>query len=160
MEQKTHLLIFSLDENRYALPLESVERVIRLVKVTPITDAPAIFLGLLNMGGKYIAVIDMRKRFHLPPKEPDLDDQIIIVQTLKRKVAFLVDKVIRVCEWDHSKTVEAETILPGLGEFVKKVTCLEDEMILVYDLDKVLSFEEEKHLDEAIPAENEVVKNK
>ncbi len=59
-------IVFTLDEQRYALHLSAVERVICVVEITPLPKAPEIVLGIINVGGQIIPVIDMRKRFRLP----------------------------------------------------------------------------------------------
>jgi purine-binding chemotaxis protein CheW len=72
------LVLFSLEEPRYALYLSAVERVIRSVEVTPLPKAPEIVIGVINIQGEIIPVIDIRKLFHLPIHEISIDDLFII----------------------------------------------------------------------------------
>jgi len=143
------LVVFTLDENRYALYLSAVERVVRMVEITPLPKAPGIVLGVVNLQGRVIPVINMRRRFNLADREIELGDQLVIAHTPQRSVAFAADSVSSVIEYPKEKVVEAENILPGM-EYVEGVVKLEDGMILIHDLDTFLSFEEAKMLDKAL----------
>ncbi len=68
----TQYIVFILDSQRYALDLPAVERVERMVHITPLAGAPAIVLGIVNMHGRIIPVIDVRQRFNLPRREVSL----------------------------------------------------------------------------------------
>jgi len=72
------LIVFTLDAQRYALHLSAVERAIRMVEITPLPKAPEIVIGVVNIHGAVIPVLNIRKRFRLPEREPDLGDQLIV----------------------------------------------------------------------------------
>ena len=78
MSKFHHLVVFSLDDQQYALLLPVVERVINAVAVTPLPEAPDIVLGVINIYGEIIPVMNIRKRFGLPEREIDIKDQLII----------------------------------------------------------------------------------
>ena len=148
------LVAFSLNDQRYALPLSAVERIIRAVEITALPKAPAIVLGIVNVGGRIVPVVNVRQRFHLPDREIEPWDQVILGQTGRRTVALVVDEVSSVVTRPESEVIAAHEILPGL-EGVQGVARFEDGMILIYDLDKFLSLEEEAVLDRAlVKAEN------
>lgn len=149
MGRSNHLVIFILNEQRYALFLPAVGRILRMVEITPLPKAPEIVLGVINMQGRIVPVLDIRKRFRLPERELDPSDQLVIACTSKRAVALAVDKVIGVVERSGQEVIAAEKILPGM-EYVEGVAKLEDGMILIHDLDTFLSLEEEKALDEVM----------
>ena len=139
-------LVFSLDEQPFALRLSAVERVIRAVEVTPLPGAPEIVLGVINVRGQIIPVFNTRKRFRLLEREIDLSDQLIIARARTRIVALIVDAVSGVYESLEQEMVEAESILPGIKQ-IAGVVKLRDGLILIHDLDTFLSLEEEKALD-------------
>ncbi len=85
------LVPFLLDDQRYALHLDVVERVIPAVEITPLPKAPEIVLGLINIRGKIIPVLNIRRRFRLPDRETELTDHFIIANTSKRTVALPAD---------------------------------------------------------------------
>jgi purine-binding chemotaxis protein CheW len=149
MNRLIRLVHFNLDDQKYALFLSAVVRIIRVVEITGLPKAPEIVLGVINMHGLIIPVFDIRKRFRLPQREMQLDDQLIIASTSKRTVALLVDSVSDVIDIPEEKIIAGEKILPGL-EYVEGVVKTEDGMILIHDLEQFLSLQEEKALHEAL----------
>jgi Chemotaxis signal transduction protein len=140
---------FTLDEGHYALDLSAVERIIQTVEITLLPEAPDIVLGVINIHGKIIPVVNIRRRFRLSEKDIEPTNRLIIAHTLKRTVALVVDVVLGVIETPEDRVVKADTVLPGM-DYVQGVVKMEDGMILIHDLNKFLSLEEEKTLDTAI----------
>ncbi len=145
MNETMQLLAFSVGDYRYALPLSAVKRIVRAVEVTPLPDAPDTILGLINVQGQIMPVLNMRRRLGLPEREVNLSDRLIIGHTSKRTVALLVDAVSGVIEPKGQEVITAEKILPGAG-CVGEVAKLAEEIVLVQDLDTFFSFEEEEAL--------------
>jgi purine-binding chemotaxis protein CheW len=143
------LVIFTLDEQSYALHLPSVERAIHMIEITPLPSAPEIVIGVVNVHGAVVPVLNIRKRFRLPEREPDLGDQLIIAHTARRIVALVVDTVNDVVAFRAGELVAPETILPQL-EHLEGVVKLDDGMIFIQDLDAFLSLEEDQALEAAI----------
>jgi purine-binding chemotaxis protein CheW len=142
-------VVFTLDEQRYALYLHAVTRVVRMVEITHLPKAPEIVRGVVNVQGQVIPVVDIRKRFRLPEREPEPGDQLIIVNTPRRSVALVVDAVEGVIEHSRQEMIALEKILPGT-EYIEGVIKLEDGLVLIHDLDKFLSLEEDKELTAAL----------
>jgi purine-binding chemotaxis protein CheW len=149
MNLREPLVVFTLDEQRYALPLAAVERGIRVVEIVSLPKAPEIVLGIINAQGRVIPVVNIRKRFRLPEREIHLSDQCIIAHTARRTVAFVVDEVSGVLEPADQAVAAVEQILPKLV-YVVGVVKLADGMVLIHDLDSFLSLEEEQTLEEAM----------
>lgn len=147
--KRTQLVVFSLDEQQYALHLSAVERTVRVAEVTPLPKAPEIVLGVINVQGQIVPVVDVRKRFRLPQREIALSDRFIIAQTSKRRVAIVADSVRGVTERPEQEVIAGEDILPRM-EYVEGVAILEDGVVLIHDLDKFLSFEEERILNDTL----------
>lgn len=144
-----HLIVFSLDRQRYALPLHMIDRVVRMVAITPLPKAPDIVLGVVNFQGQVIPLINMRQRFNLPKKEIALSDQLVVAHTSRRPVALVADAVHDVIASSALNLIDTEQVLPGV-EYVEGVIKLEDGLILIHDLDKFLSLEEESSLSLAL----------
>ena len=134
---------------RYAVSLAAVERIVHVVEVAPLPKAPEIVLGLINFAGRIIPVVDMRQRFRLPAREAGLYDQVIIARTSKREIAFIADGVAGVIECPEAEITAAAKIVPGL-EYLQGVLKLKDGLIFIHDLERFLSLDEEKSLDEAM----------
>lgn len=144
-------LVFILEGQRYALHLPAVDRVVHMVHITPLPGAADIVLGIVNVEGRVIPVIDVRERFNLPKREISLSDRLIFAHTAQRPVALMADAVADVAECSKQSLVSAENVLPGL-KHVEGIMKLGDELILIHDLDKFLSLEEEKSLELALAA--------
>ncbi len=149
MNQSQHFVLFNLDEQQYALHLPVVERVLRIVEVSPLPQAPEIVLGMINIQGRILPVINLRRRLGLPEHEIHLSNQLIMVRTSHRSVALVVDFVSGVVERSENEIVPEKRILPGM-EYIRGVTLFQDGVILIHDLDQFLSLGEEKALEEAM----------
>jgi len=143
------LFVFTLEEQRYALSLDSVEKVVRLVEFTSLPKAPEIVLGVINVQGRIIPVMNIRKRFGLPEREPSLSDQLVLARTSRRSVAFVAEGADGIIEKDEADIIGREEIIPGI-EHVEGVVKLEGGMVFIHDLDRFLSVEEEDALDSAM----------
>lgn len=141
--------VLGFDDLRIALPLHCIERVIRAVYLTPLPNAPDIVLGMVNVQGHVIPAINLRKRFRLAERDIALTDQVVIAHTGRRTVALVTDTVHGIFKYEPPDIASAETILPGL-EYLDGVVKLEDGLILIHNLDRFLSLEEEQSLDRAM----------
>jgi purine-binding chemotaxis protein CheW len=140
------LVAFILGEQQCALPLTTVQRVVRMVEVTPLPKAPEVVLGVIDFQGNIIPVISMRKRFGLAESETSLNDQMIVASVGTRSVALVVNTVIGVLERAAEEVTEAEKIVPG-AQYVEGISRLKGGILFVHDLDRFLSKKEEQQLD-------------
>lgn len=142
MSEKDKLLIFSLSGLRCALPIVSIKRILRAVEISPLPQAPEIVMGLINVQGHVIPVLNIRRLFHLPEIEVNLNDQIVIACTETRHVAILVDCAIAVAEYDVQDIIPSEELFPGI-DYLEGVAKLQDYIIYIYSLDRFLSSKDE-----------------
>lgn len=149
MSSASALVVFTLDEQQYALRLPVVERVIPAVAITPLPHAPDTVLGVINVRGRILPVLDIRKRSGLPAHDIRLSDQFIVAHTARRPVALVVDSVSAVLTPAPHSVTAAGQILPGTA-YVAGVVKLGDGMIVIHDLDQFLSLDEEETLDRAL----------
>ena len=143
------LLVFRLDDWKCALHIASVEKVHRAVAITPVPGLPEIALGIVNVHGRVLPVVNLRGRFHLPEKELTPSAHLIVAHTSRRTVVLVVDSVDGVMECNEQEITTADAILPGMGH-VEGVLKLNDGMILIHDLGSFLSIEEDAALDRAM----------
>lgn len=149
MKKPDFLIVFSLDNQSYALPLSASERVVRMVAISPLPNAPDIIMGVVNFHGTVIPVINMRRRFGLPEREPSLSDQLVIAHSARRPVVLVADAVLDVIAYDAQSQIAAEDILSGV-EYVEGVVKLTEGLIFIHDLDRFLSLEEEDALNRVL----------
>ena len=147
--QAQKLVVFILDDQRYALSLACVQRAIRVVAITPLPAVPAIVLGIIDLGGMIIPVINIRGRFNRPPRDVRLSDHLLVATTGKRTVALLVDETQGVIEASPESYALAGEILPGLELFHGAMKA-EDGLILIHDLERLLCLEAETAIDLAL----------
>lgn len=143
------LLVFRLKEQHFALPLATVERVIQAVAVTPLPGAPAVVLGVIDVAGRLLPVFDVRRRMSMPAREIDPADQFLIARTARRTVALVIDEARDVIDQEPSARVESAWTVPGI-EHVQGVVKGEDGLVLIHDLERFLSLDEERTLDQAL----------
>jgi len=153
MTAPTGLAVFRLDAQRYALRLDAVERFVRAVEVTVLPRAPAIVLGAIDVAGSVVPVLSLRRRFGLPEREIDVMDQFLIARIPSRMVALVVDEALGVIASPSEGVIEAARIVPGLAH-LQGVVRLDDGLVLIHDLERCLSLDEQRALDKALePAE-------
>lgn len=139
------LVMFRLEGQRYAVRLDVVERIVRAVAVTALPGAPAIVLGVIDVAGKIIPVLNLRKRLGLPDRDIGVPDQFLIARTAQRPVALVVDEALALIDVPAAEIVESIQIVPRLG-FIQGVVKLPDGLALIHDLESFLSLEEAESL--------------
>lgn len=151
-DDDSRYVTFLLDGQRYALALAAVQRILLAVEITPLPGAPSIVLGVVDMAGRIIPVLNLRRRLGLQEREVGPDDQLLIAQTSRRAVALVVDEARDVIGCASAGIVESERIVPGL-EQIQGVIRMEDGLVLIHDLDRFLSLDEARALDAAMNEE-------
>lgn len=143
------LVVFRLDDQRYALALPIVERVLRMVEIVPFPKAPEIVSGAIDVQGQLLPVLNVRRRFRLPERGATSRDQLVIARTRRRRVVLAVDAVEGVIDPPAAERVPAAAVAPGL-DYVRGVTRLEPHgLIFIHDLETFLSLDEERALETA-----------
>ena len=120
------LVVFVIEERQYSLPLTVVERVLPMVAVSPLPQAPPIALGVINLHGKVIPVLDLRRRFGFPPRDYGLAAHLLVARTMRRTLALPVDAVLGVREVAVDAITPPDAVLPGVGHVVGIVTLADD----------------------------------
>ena len=143
------LVVFVLDGQEYALHLSSVERVLPMVAVSPLPKAPTIALGVINLHGQVVPVVDIRRRFVRPSRDYGVSGQLLVARTSRRGLVLPVDEVLGVREVPVEGVTSADAVLPGIGH-VAGIVALEDGLLFIHDLDTFLSLDEEGQLTEAL----------
>ena len=143
------IVTFSLDQRLYALPLNSVVRVIHAVYISSLPKAPNIVCGVINVKGVIIPVVDIRKRFGLASREIESNDQLIIANTGKRTIAIMVDEVNEILAIDAGQQINTREEMSYVG-YIGGIAKIQDELVLIYDLERFLDLDEEKRLEIAL----------
>ncbi len=120
-----------------------------MVAASLLPKAPAIALGVINLRGQVVPVVDIRRRFGLPPRDWSLSAHLLVARTIRRTLALPVDEVLGVREIAREAVTSPDVILPGIGH-VSGIAALLDGLLFIHDLDAFLSLDEQQRLTEAL----------
>jgi purine-binding chemotaxis protein CheW len=139
---------FRLGDETYGVNVMQVQEVLRITEIAPVPGAPDYVVGIINLRGNVVTVIDTRKRFGLYPKEPDDSSRIVIIEAEDQVIGILVDSVAEVVELRSSEIESA----PNVGNeessrFIQGVTSRNGELLILVDLNRFLSDEERAELE-------------
>ena len=143
------VVVFTIDGQCLAVLLGIVERVVGVVQITPLSNAPETVLGVINFHGEIIPVMSIRKKLGLPEREIKLNDNLIIARASKRRVALLVDNIMGMLEGSEKELIPIEAVLPEV-RCPERFGKLRDGIILIHNLDEFFSEPEEKMLDKVL----------
>lgn len=156
MNTLINLACFKVGEETFAADIMQIREIILCRKVTRIPKAPDFIEGIINLRGRVIPVIDMRKRLGLPAIEPTRAARIIVMKFQDRKrVGVIVDSVVNVIRIKEDEMQAAPNIAKGIeSEYLKGIVRVGDELVLVLDMEKVLTTTEKVRLDEIFSSDN------
>ncbi|MDR9436643.1 MAG: chemotaxis protein CheW [Thiohalophilus sp.] len=142
-EPSIQWVTFKLEGEKYGIKVMQVQEVLRMNEIAPVPGAPDYVLGIINLRGNVVTVIDTRKRFGLPIREPDDSTRIVIVEAENQIVGILVDSVAEVA---NLRTSEIETA-PNVGndesaKYIQGVSSQDGELLILVDVNKLLTDEE------------------
>lgn len=126
------LLVFSIDSLRLGLDPAAVDRAVRACAVTALPGAPDPVMGVVNLQGEVVPVLDMRQRLRLPRRPIGLDDQLLVVHADGRRYALVVDDIDAVREFPAALVVPAGEVADGLAH-LEGVVRLPDGLLLIED---------------------------
>ena len=126
-----------------------MERVVRAAAITALPEAPEIVLGILDLQGRIIPVINLRKRFRLTERETRSEDQFVIARTGTLTLALVVDSAQSVIDGAELTVTAPDEILTGMG-YLEGVTRTEEGLVLIHDLETLLFASEEELLAQAL----------
>ncbi len=138
------LVTFNLAEEEFAINILNVQEIIRMLPITRVPNAPKFVEGVINLRGKVIPVVDMRKRFKLASAAVTEDTRIIVVNLLAQTVGFVLDAVSEVLRLPLSVIDDPPAVVAGIGsEYMNGVGKLQDRLIILLDLERLLDSQEE-----------------
>lgn len=137
------LVSFNIGEEEFGVDILKVQEIIRLVEITKVPNAPSFVEGVINLRGKVIPVIDLRKRMGLPSIASNIETRIIVVEIENKIVGFLVDCVNEVLRISRNITEPPPEVISGLNsDYITAIGKLEDRILILLDLEKILSTSE------------------
>lgn len=134
---------FRLQEETYGINVMQVQEVLRYTEIAPVPGAPGYVMGIINLRGNVVTVIDTRARFGLAAGDVTDNSRIVIIEAERQVIGILVDSVAEVV---YLKQSEVDTA-PNVGtdesaRFIQGVSNREGELLILVDLNKLLNDEE------------------
>lgn len=138
--QAQHILLFKVDQYLFALEIYCLVAVTRILEITPVARTADFFCGLINLRGKLTPVIDLRKLFLFEDKPRDKKTRLITIKSNGHYIAIVVDQVNGFKIVPESSLEEAPEIM--FDQFIKSVSKLDDQLILILNETKLINKEE------------------
>jgi purine-binding chemotaxis protein CheW len=151
-QELEQLAVFRVDDGRYALPLATVARIVRAVETTPLPRAPATVVGVIDVHGEVLPVLNLRRKLQLAEREITPSDHFLIARTERRTLVLVIDRPEAVIEVPAVEIVNTNAI-ESCPEQFRGIVKLPDGLVLIHDLEKFLSLEEELALNDALSEE-------
>lgn len=154
-EKEVQLVVFELKNGEtsteYGVTITNVQEIKRLISPTKLPEAPAFVEGVINLRGKVIPLIDLRKRFGVNAAENTDDTRIIVVSIKGQTVGIIVDSVKEVLRLPESSIEPPPPVIAGItATYFTGVGKLENRLLVLLDLDSILNEEESQELLEAV----------
>ena len=147
-EELLQLVSFNIGQEEFGLGIQSIQEINRMVEITRVPNSPEFVSGVINLRGKVIPIINLRKRFGFPPKENDRNTRIMVVELGGMVVGFIVDSVSEVLRIPKNITEPPPSIVAGIGsEYITAVAKLENRLLILLDLERVLKDKEKQELE-------------
>ncbi|MBF0482879.1 MAG: purine-binding chemotaxis protein CheW [Desulfovibrionaceae bacterium] len=142
-ETLLQLVTFNISQEEFGVDILKVQEIIRTMEITKVPRAPQFVEGVINLRGKVIPIVDLRGRFGMDPRNHDSQTRIIVVELNAMIVGFVVDAVSEVLRIPADTVVPPPSIVAGIdSEYISGIGKLEDRLLILIDLEKLLSAEE------------------
>mgnify|MGYP006160609487 CR=1 FL=1 len=142
-DQVLQWVTFRLENETYGINVMQVQEVLRYTDIAPVPGAPGYVLGIINLRGNVVTVIDTRARFGLMPGEVTENSRIVIIEAEKQVIGIMVDSVAEVVYLRSSEIESAPNVgTEESAKFIQGVCNRGEELLILVDLNKLLSDDE------------------
>jgi purine-binding chemotaxis protein CheW len=149
MAKDLHLIGFRVGRETFGVPIHLVHEIVRIPEITAVPDAPEYIEGVINLRGKIVSVIDLRKRFGEKELTADRKNRVIVVEVDKKLVGLIVDAASEVLKLPPAEIETPPNVFKeGDLNYVTGVGKLKGRLIILIDLTKILQRGELKRIGE------------
>lgn len=142
---------FKLMDDLYAVDIMRINEIIRPQKLTVLPKAPSFIEGVINLRGTVIPVVDLRKRFDMPPRSSSAATRLLIIRVAGQSLGLVVDDVTEVITVPVKDIKPPPTVADGLAVYYLLGVCLSgDVLVMLLDIDKLLTTNEVKALESLV----------
>ncbi|HEX2986717.1 MAG TPA: chemotaxis protein CheW [Chloroflexota bacterium] len=144
------LVVFELGEEAYGVDIGRVQEIIRMTAITKVPQAPEHVEGVINLRGKVIPVIDLKRRFGLPEGSGAKAGRVVVIDVAGHTVGMVVDGVSEVLRLHMADVEPPSPVVTSIeATYLRGIAKLDGRLILLLDMDKLLTWEERQQLNEA-----------
>ena len=144
---ENQLVVFDLANEHYGVDIGAVDRIIELQAITAVPHAPEFVEGITNLRGMVLPVVDLRQRFSLPTGDATKESRIIVVELDSAKAGMMVDAVTEVLYVPEENVEPPSPLMTTVdSSFITGIAKVDERLIILLDLDKVLSPKEQASL--------------
>jgi purine-binding chemotaxis protein CheW len=137
-DSQLQLVTFGIGDEEYGVDILGVQEINRMMELARVPQAPPGVEGVINLRGRIIPVIDLRKRFGLAQAQTGDSSRIIVVEVLGRVLGFMVDRVHEVLRIDRSIVEPAPEMACSIdSDFIAGVGKLDGRLLILLDLEKL-----------------------
>ncbi|AFN74066.1 chemotaxis protein CheW [Melioribacter roseus P3M-2] len=141
------LVSFKIGKEEFGIDILKVQEINRMLNLTKVPNAPFYIDGVVNLRGRIIPIVNLRAKLGMERKEADRNSRIVVVELSGKTIGFLVDEVSEVLRIPESITEQPPAMVAGVdSSFIRAIGKLEDRLLILLDLEKVLSAEESNYL--------------
>lgn len=162
MTEKTNIserqiVVFALGKEEFGVNINEVREIIRMEQITKIPNTEAYVKGVINLRGGIIVVIDLAMKLSLTTKESDNNTRILVVEVGKNTVGMIVDSATEVRRLTSDQVQDAPTIITEKinADYIEGVGILDERLLILLDLARVLGGAEIEHIEEIQAASKE-----
>ena len=150
MEKEHQVVGFRIGNETYGVRIGSVREIVRVPEITAVPNAPDVIEGVINLRGKIIPVMDLRKRFGSPAAQADKKSRILVVELENKLVGLIVSSASEVLKIPPSEIESPGSVFAeGESSYVTGVGKLKGRLIILLDIARLLRHSEFKKLEEA-----------
>ena len=150
MSESTQVVSFKLGPEEYGVDIAQVQEINRMVAVTNVPRAPVFMEGVINLRGQLIPIIDLRTRFGMPRAEHTKNTRIVVTEISSKRVGMVVDSVSEVLRLPLDAIEPAPDMITGVDtEYIRGVGKIDDRLIILLDLAKIVTGSEKRELETA-----------
>lgn len=143
------VVVFVVAGDRYAVVADAVQRVLPMVAIAVLPGAPPVVRGAVNVHGRILPVIDLRRRLELPDRDYGVDDRLLLVRTARRLLAVAIDEVVGLVEVAERAITPPEVAAPRVPRLAG-VAPQPDGLLLIHDVDAFVSLDEDRAVERAL----------
>lgn len=144
-EDEIKVIVFSLENTAYAIPLNQVREIVKWESLTPLPQAPTFIQGMISVRGRWVAVIDLKSHLGLAAQIPAGKQRVLVVRLPKTLAGLTVDRVDEILSVSE-KTIQPADTVPGARHFLIGMFRRNDRPVLLLNIEEMVTHEEEHFL--------------